>query len=694
MNRNTAVAVRGAFCLTIFISAFLLFQVQPLFGRFILPWFGGSPAVWTTCMLVFQTLLFAGYAYAHASTTWLPPRRQAALHIGLLLLAMIMLPIYPNPEWKPASADGPALHIILLTMYCVGLPYFLVSSTGPLLQAWFSRTLTGESPYRLYALSNIGSLLGLVSYPFVVEPLLPTGAQALLWSGLFVIFALACSTSAVVMVRSAAGNRQAASEPVDGSSAASAGEQAAAPSWSLRALWFALAMTPSVMLLATTNEVCQDVAVIPFLWVAPLTIYLLTFILSFDSDRWYSRRLCAGGAAIATMLVFPLLSRQPNVPILAQVAVYFLALFFICMVCHRELALLKPHPRYLTGFYLTMAAGGAAGGLFVGLAAPRLFTSYHELHLAFIAFFMLYLAIRIREDGTRLPLPNWALSLAAAGLLVAISLVLPTITEGQTGVLEKSRNFYGILRVREQAGPDVPAPQIQLVNGRILHGTQFSQPGKRHIPTTYYGEQSGVGRLLRAFHVGQPRKIGVIGLGAGTLAVYGTAQDELRFYELIPDVITFAKKHFTFLSDSAARVTVVPGDARLLLEHESSQGFDILVLDAFSGDAVPVHLLTKEAMAQYVRHLKPDGVLACHISNLHFDLQPVMAGLAQEFGFHYKIVRSLPDPQTATNPAVWCILARDPEVLRRLFAEADSASPPARKPLLWTDERSNLLDVL
>lgn len=682
--------LRWTYAITIFLSAFLLFQVQPLLGKFILPWFGGSPAVWTTCMLVFQTLLFGGYAYAHATSTYLTPRQQSLLHIALLLVAATMLPIAPNAAWKPDTSDAPALRIILLTVCCVGLPYFILSSTGPLVQSWFCRTHPQESPYRLYALSNLGSLLALVTYPFIVEPAMSTTMQAAVWSSLFLLFALTCGASAALMGKRWSTQADLSLTP----SGTAAQASPIAPSWGLRTLWFGLAMTPSVMLLATTNQVCQDVAVIPFLWVAPLTIYLLTFILSFDGDRWYSRRMFTAGAAVAMVLVFHLLSRQPDISIVAQVAIYFSAMFFVCMICHRELAAMKPDPQYLTGFYLTMSAGGAAGGLFVGLAAPLLFTSFHELHLSFVGFCLLYLAIRMREDNTKLPLPPWAVSFVAASVLVLTAVSLSFFGENNTGLLEKARNFYGILRVRQQTPSEGGKPQIELVNGRVIHGSQFANANMRSIPTAYYGEQSGIGQVLRNYRVGEARHVGVIGLGIGTLATYGTEQDCFRFYEIIPDVIMFAKKHFTFLRDSRAKTVVVSGDARLLLEHEPSQQFDILVLDAFSGDAIPLHLLTKEAMAEYVRHLKPDGILACHISNLHFDLQPVMVGLASEFGFSLQFCNSDSNEETATKSARWCLMYKGTLPLELHTNEMEQAHPTDKKPVLWTDERSNLLDVL
>lgn len=679
-----------AYAVTIFLSAFLLFQVQPLIGKYILPWFGGSPAVWTTCMLVFQVLLFAGYAYAHLTTRYLKPRHQAFLHVALLALAVCMLPVTPHASWKPTNSDQPALKIILLTMSSVGLPYFILSSTGPLIQRWFSGTHSGQSPYRLYSLSNLGSLLALLSYPFVVEPAFSTAAQAQLWTGLFAAFAMLCGGSAIAMGRRVADKTQA--EPVDRTSASNA---AARPTGSLIALWFGLAMIPSVMLLATTNQVCLDVAVIPFLWVVPLALYLLTFILCFDSDRWYSRKIfVAASAASLALVCFLFMRGAVGSPLLLQVVGYFSAMFFCGMVCHGELVALKPAARYLTLFYLTISAGGAAGGVFVGLLAPLLFVSYYELHLGILGFCLLYLTLLLREDRrVRLPLPAWLQGISVAAIMVSAVAVMSQFGRHAHGSMAVARNFYGILKVEQKplALPDDRV--VELFHGHIVHGTQFVSPAKSRIPTAYYAETTGVGTALKRYCPGEPKHVGIIGLGIGTLAAYGQTGDRFRFYEINPDVIAMAQQHFTFLRDCRAETTLVTGDARLALEFEAPQQFDILVLDAFSGDAIPAHLLTREAMAVYLRHLIGDGLLACHISNLHFDLRPVLAGLAKEYGLHCVVRRSDSDQATAARDAVWVLLARQSETLARsvgLESNYDSTRPP----ILWTDDRSNLFEVL
>lgn len=674
---------------TVFLSAFLLFQVQPLIGKFILPWFGGSPAVWTTCMLVFQLLLFAGYAYAHLTTQYLSPKQQALTHILLLLAAICTLPIAPDPSWKPTDSTWPALRIMLLTTACVGLPYFILSSTGPLVQGWFSRTHAGLSPYRLYALSNVGSLLALISYPFVIEPMFATIFQATIWSCLFIVFALLCGSIAYIVYRASLVSPMAAANQLAQTNAATL----ECPTWGIASLWFGLAMTPSVMLLATTNQVCLDVAVIPFLWVIPLALYLVTFILCFDSQRWYSRRAFLIGASALLFTTVYLMTKGSNVSLIVQVTVYFAALFCCCMVCHGELVTLKPHPRYLTSFFLTISAGGACGGVFVAVVAPLLFVSYFELQFGIVAFILLYLCLRLREDNMRWPLPAWSLPLAAPTVMLVVLVVLAQLNRKLEGYRAVVRNFYGVLRVEQIANQANGQSMLRMVHGRIEHGSQFTEPDQQRIATTYYSPAAAIGQLMQGFRHDRPRRIGIIGLGVGTLTAYGKPDDSFKLYEINPDVVKLADSQFSFLKNCPSEKTLVIGDARLTLEHEPAQHFDILVLDAFSGDAIPVHLLTKEAFAVYLKHLQPDGVLACHISNLHFDLQPVVRGLAQEFKFSCLARTSPPNLQTAALPAVWMLLARDSATLTSAVG-AKNQLDQTKKPIVWTDDHSNLFEVL
>ncbi len=685
-----------AYAVTVFLSAFLLFQVQPLMGKFILPWFGGSPAVWTTCMLVFQLLLFGGYTYAHLTTQYLKPRLQVGLHLVLLLLAIYALPIAPSYLWKPTDSTAPAARIMLLMICCVGLPYFVLSATGPLIQSWFSRTYSGQSPYRLYALSNVGSLLALLSYPFLVEPAMSVVSQSMLWSGLFVAFAVLCGYSAIRTSKRLIGRptEQASSTlPV-----ASRNTQRGPLTSGMLGLWFLLSMTPSILLLASTNQVCLDIAVIPFLWILPLALYLLSFILTFDSDRWYARKPYLAAAVVLQVVSVYLASRGSNVPISLQIAVYFGALFACCMVCHGELAALRPNPQHLTKYFLTISAGGAAGGLFVGLLAPMVFVAYYELQIGGLCFLLAYLCLRLREDNVRLALPGWSQPVCIAALLLVAMGCLSYLGRHQPNTLRVSRNFYGVLKVNQvENRENTSGPMLELAHGRIAHGSQFIDAARRRIPTAYYATNTGIGKLLQLWHRDVPRRIGVVGLGVGTLAAYGHSDDYFRMYEINPEVISIATQNFTFLSDSPAKQQIITGDARLSLEFEPPQNFDVLVLDAFSGDAIPIHLLTSEAMDVYMKHLQADGILACHISNLHFNLRPVIAGLAEKYGLGCRFIGSGPDVASAARPAVWALLTKAPEQLAMLD-EDPLANPPQgqliRKPIMWTDAHNNLLDVI
>ena len=641
-------------------------------------------------MLVFQLLLFAGYAYAHLSTEFLKPKQQIALHVLLLCAAIVMLPIAPDASWKPTNSDAPALRIMLLMLACVGLPYFILSTTGPLVQSWFSRTHGGQSPYRLYSLSNIGSLLALISYPLLFEPNMSVYAQSLVWSLAFAVFASLCAYCGL-RVRGLQSTTNRSTVTMERSDAALESR----PTTGLLGLWFLLAMTPSLLLLASTNQVCMDVAVIPFLWVLPLALYLITFILCFDSDRWYSRKLFLVPTVVLQVAAVYLATRGSNVPILLQVAIYFGALFSCCMTCHGELAALKPHPRYLTLYFLTISAGGAAGGLFVGLVAPVLFVNYSELQVGILCFVVAFVCLRLHEDQIAWRIPSWGRALAVAGALSVAVVGIAQVSGKPTGTIAASRNFYGVLKVSQtHKATESIAPMLELAHGRIAHGSQFIDPALRNVPTAYYATNTGIGRLMQLD--ARPRRVGIVGLGVGTLAAYGRTGDYFRIYEINPDVVSIAKEHFQFLDDSAAKYEIVTGDGRLSLEFEPPQAFDVLVLDAFSGDAIPVHLLTREALQVYLKHLQHDGILACHISNLHFNLRPVIAGLAKELGLSLQFVGNAADIQTAARPAIWAMLARSPEPLATFESgeESVAAGHLIKRPITWTDARSNLLEVM
>jgi len=679
------------FALTIFASAFLLFLVQPLIAKFILPWFGGSAAVWTTCMLFFQVFLLAGYAYAHAVTKYLPARAQAALHTVLLLAAVASLPIIPGAQWKPDSANAPVARILELLAVCLGLPYFMLSTTGPLLQAWFVKLRPGVQPYKLYALSNTGSLLALVSFPFLIEPTLTRRTQANTWACCFGIFVLLCVGCAWLLWRHNP-------SPVH---AASTGEKTADSHQPDRKagdklLWFLLPMCSSVLLLATTNKLCLDVASFPFLWVLPLTLYLITFILCFDRPAWYARKTFVLLLIPAFASIFWALYKGNDLTLAVQIEIYCGAMAVGCMVCHGEVYRLKPPPRSLTSFYLLIAAGGAAGGVFVAAIAPVIFESYAELSCGLWLVAALVCFIHFRERSAwkigRLPLPLWPASLA-----IAITLGIMFLRQNQADpkTVTRSRNFYAALRVLELRKQDPDTHAYQLVNGNIDHGLQLLKPAYTVIPMTYYNDRSGVGLAMTYFASRTNCKVGIVGLGAGTLAAYGRPGNIFRFYELNPDVLRIADTWFSYLKESKAHVDVVPGDARLSLEREQPQNFDLLVLDAFSSDSIPIHLLTREAFDTYARHLKPDGAIAVHVSNQHLDLIPVVIGAMDHLNMDMVYIHWDHDPMPfGLHPSSWLLMSHNQEFLRSKEVFSRTERPESVKPIIWTDDYASLLPLL
>lgn len=690
------------FAATIFLGAFLLFQLQPLIGKYVLPWFGGATAVWATCMLFFQTLLLLGYAYAHLSTRWLSPRMAAVVHVLLLLAALCVLPISPSPRWKPGPLDDPTIRILALLTACVGLPYFVLSTTGPLLQAWLARPSPQRQSYRLYALSNVGSFLALLSYPVIVEPLMTRRSQAITWSVALGAFAIACAYCAV---RAALAPSPSPGTPREGrgedvSDGANVQRSTSSPP-SVRSLWLLLPACASLLLLAVTNKLCQDVAVVPLLWILPLALYLLSFVICFDSPRWYDRRvfvpLLMIGLAAACWATWP---EHEDAPIPLRIAALALALFACCMSCHGELYRLKPPVHSLTSYYLLIAAGGSTGGAFVALLAPLLFTGYTELQIGLLLAFVLLVVALHRDSASplfrrRRPL-GWLLT-AIGGVVLALVL-WPGASEYLSGgrLITRSRNFYGVLTVYDTGSGD--NAQRLLHHGGITHGVQMLAANLRRHPTAYYGRQSGVGVAIRSLAPGAAHRIGAIGLGAGTLAAYAEPGDLVRFYEINPMVIELARSHFSFLPDCRGSVEVVPGDARLSLERQADQRFDVLAVDAFSGDAIPVHLLTAECMDLYLRHLAPAGVLAIHVSNIHLDLQPVVQKLAA----HAKLATARivsPPLDSSQFDAEWILLARDPALLQaELILQAITATTPSktrqRDVPLWTDDYSDLIRIL
>lgn len=686
-----------AFQLTIGIGAFLLFLVEPMAARFLLPWFGGSPSVWSTCLLFFQVALLTGYVYAHL-TRRLGPAKQARLHLVLLAIAIATLPIIPSPAWKPMDPGHPAGRVLLLLSATVGLPYVLLAATAPMVQDWFARLSartyegpsTGRTVYWLYALSNLGSLLGLLAYPTSIERLLSIRGQAWFWSAGFVLFCGVCTWAAVHVWRLPAPAAETAPSDVDEA-------PVRASDW---AMWIFLSLTGTGLLLAATNELCQNVAVVPLLWIVPLTAYLLTFIICFSG---LYRRAIWMWVLLAALGVLAWMTRQTDTqPFAVQVGALIGVLFSGCMVCHGELVHLRPAPRHLTAFYLAVAGGGSIGGLAVALVAPMVLDRLWEFQFFTLMPLVLLMIAIARDTDSRLRRGFWRLGwivLAAALGVSTYELVRPPASDGSTEVA-RTRNFYGVLTVLDD-DPDQEPVLRRLRNGQILHGAQFVDAEHKMDVTTYYGDGSGVEVAIDRHpkrDAGQPLRIGVIGLGAGTIAGLGQAGDTVHFFEINPAAVDFARRYFTFLSGSKAAIDITLGDARLSLERElrdpaRRHTYDVLAIDAFSGDAIPVHLLTREAFVLYREALREDGVLAVHVSNHYLDLPPIVRGLAAEQGRQVALIETTDDDGRALDSSTWMLVTNNAGLL-------ENAEPYVTKPdghertLVWTDAFSSLLQVL
>ncbi len=667
---------RFLFAGTIFTSAFLLFLVQPLIAKQILPWFGGSAAVWSVCMVFFQVVLLAGYAYSDWISRNLSARRQVAVHIGLLAASLVFMPIVAAAHWKPGGAEEPTLWILGLLLGTIGLPYFLLSTTGPLIQTWVARTIQDAHVYRYFSHSNLASLVSLICYPFIIEPRAALLQQAYAWSWLYALFVLLCSGAALNYLR----HLHALPPPVH------AQKHDPEADWDPRLrdylLWLGLSAMGSWLLLAITNHLTQNVAAIPFLWLLPLTIYLLTFVLCFESDRWYRRKvfLLPAGLFLASCAY-----ALGGMSVKMAIPLYATGLFFFCMFLHGELARLRPGPRYLTRFYLMLSLGGALGGIAVGLVAPRVLPAYYELGIGLVVTALLAMAV-LRD---RKPM------IAATGALAMLCgyFLFEQIRDDVEGARQMERNFYGSL-LSLDTQRDNPANNVrQLYHGSVKHGEQFLLPARQQEPTAYYGPSAGIGRAI-ASSGSYGKKVGLIGMGAGTLALYGRAGDVYRFYEIDPAVVELARSEFTFIGNSHAHIETMLGDARLSLEREAPHDFDVLAVDAFSGDSIPVHLITTEAMGVYLKHMNPDGIIAFHVTNKFLWLPPIVARIAAAKGLHAILIHDEND-----NPALrntdWVLVAANPRVLEReSIRQAATPLNPDKAALAWSDDFNNLFDAL
>jgi hypothetical protein len=668
-----------------FLSAFLLFLIEPLAAKQLLPILGGSSAVWLTCLVFFQTALLLGYLYAHWLTSSVSSAEQRRRHVYVIVLALVALSLTLILGSVPGSAAHPILTIFWTLSRTIGLPFLLLASTSPLLQLWLSHHEVDEQGkpapvwFRLFALSNTGSLLALIAYPTLIEPHLALRNQRVLWSAGFILFSLVLFATTKRTNDAAIAPRQ--------------GEEASPAPRTDRWLWFLLPMAAAMQLSAVTAHLTSNIAAIPLLWILPLAVYLLTFILAFDRPGFYRRGIIVRVLVVMlASLGYSLSKTDFSMPIALTIAFFLLECFVACLFCHGETYRLRPsRSSEATLFYLLIAAGGAVGTFLVAIAFPLIFSSNYDLALAFFATAVLAVAATWRDGW-----PQRLLWSTATVLLFVLTLALHRSYAQQS--LVQLRNFYGTLRVTQTDAPIVHVPMRTLLHGSIQHGTQIFDPGFSHIPTTYYATDSGIGLALRFCCNNpnpRPRNIGVIGLGAGTVAAYGQPHDRIRFYEINPKVEPIARNLFTYIRDSFAEITVIPGDARTSLAAEPPQRFDVLAIDAFSGDAIPLHLLTTQALQLYLSHLAPNGILAFHVSNQYLDLPPQVALLGNSAHLEVRNVITGSFDARGEFRAEWVLMTYDPT----FFAQPEVASFADRvyiKPNLrvWTDDYSSLLPLL
>jgi MFS family permease len=694
---------------TILASSFLLFLVQPIIAKQILPWFGGSAAVWTTCLIFFQFALLGGYAYSDFSNRFLKHKTQSIIHIVLLIISLMVLPILASSDWKPIGSEDPLWRILGLLLVTIGLPYFMLSTTGPLVQSWFAREHadpeTAKRVYRFFALSNLGAILGLLAYPFAIEMWVSTQTQAIGWSMGYGLFAMLCIGSAWRAMKS---NDHAGIDPTEepkplfDALSAEHTLKDKQPSWRNYFVWIVLAALASMMLMSVTNHITQNVASIPFMWVLPLALYLLTFVFCFEGrggKGFYSRKFWLLPTFIAICLMaWGITAKYGFLEIDIAIPLYCAGLFLVCMFCHGELAVSKPAAQYLTRFYLVMSLGGAIGGLFVGLIAPKIFSAYWEMLLGLGMWALMALMLTAKYFTSIKRQPIWVAAPMAALLSLVVVIYYAydydwLLKEG--GTIHAERNFYGRLSVKQLgSGFNNPETQRMMLHGTIVHGKEYISELYRRIPTSYYTESSGIGLALSHYRNPQ-RKIGGVGMGVGTIAAYGRRGDVFSFYEINPAVVEIASNYFHFLSDSAAKVSIALGDGRLVLEQQPPQQFDVLAVDAFSGDAVPVHLVTREALAIYLKHIKPNGSVAFHITSRYLSLAPVIKKLADDAGYQAVMIADRSKGSRYSSQSDWVIVTKnnrllsDPAVLRS-SVKIDAVSGMR----IWTDDFSNLFQIL
>lgn len=673
------------YAVAVIVGACLLFLVQPLIAKIILPWFGGTSAVWSAALVFFQLCVLVGYGYAHLLTTYVRPRMQGLIHGVLLVVSCALMPILPSAAWRPTEGADPTMQILLLLAANVGLPSVMLSSTSPLLQVWYMRRTGSEVPYRLFAWSNFGSLLALLSFPFLLEPLLGSRTLALGWSASFVAFAMLCLCLAW-MNRADVPQAETISRKTDGPD----------PSFAQMGLWVLLAALASAMLVTVSAHLSVNVAPIPLLWVVPLAVYLLTFMLCFASSRFYNRSAFFPWLAVALgSMAYMHTHGESNLHIQYAIPLYLAGLFVVCMTCHGELVHRRPSARFLTAFYLLIALGGALGGIFVTLVAPHVFDTFFEMPLLLIDIAILGVVLQWYRRGSSRTLWLVRAAMIAGVTVLAGSLLIAELATREENLLVR-RNFYGVLRVRDALAGTALASR-HLVHGTISHGYQFLSDERRYVAGSYFSASSAVGRAIAALQAEGPVRYGVVGLGVGVLSSYARPGDYLRVYEINPEVLRIAHEDFTFLAhtrDVGADVDVLPGDARLTLERQERQSFDLLAIDAFSSDAIPTHLLTREAVELYFRHLRPNGVLAVHISNRYLDLVPVSLRAAEYVNKSATVLHNPSDGES--NESTWVLITSNIELLRRpQFHGAEMRAAHAAAAFTgWTDDYGSVWPVV
>jgi hypothetical protein len=700
--------MKALYSIAILLGAFLLFQVQPLVGKYILPWFGTSSSVWATCLLFFQIMLLVGYSYAHLLSSRLQMKKQILLHTLFMLGALFFLPIIPDGHLKPVPEGNPTLGILLILGLTISIPYMLLAATSPILQQWRAKEGAGESTWRLYAISNIGSLGALLSYPFLVEPYFTLHTQLRAWSASFAVYTAVMLLISLLKLRAPCTQESPQPKPV---------ENARPISRSQISKWLLLSGFASALLVATTNRIGQDVPAIPFLFILPLCLYLITYIISFDSPRWYLRPLVCALLPIGIGLAWYDLRENSDLDLFVRVSIYSLALFICCMSCHGELAREKPSTRHLTFFYLCIALGGALGGIFSAWVAPQIFLDVVEYPISLLGCFATVMWIICHDILTQKHCIKSILAIAysALALLGLSALFFHQMNSTPNAIISKARNFYGVVKIIERYA-DIPRlHQYQMLHGDIDHGAQYQHLGQRAWKVSYYNKTSGIG-LANRFHPrrknpNHPFRIGVIGLGTGSLCAWAndietsaaresSPNDAIHFYEINPQVIDFAEIYFTYLSDARRRgveVSLSQGDARLTMEQQwlenSPQQFDILAVDAFSGDSIPMHLLTKECFSLYLKHLQPDGIVAFHISNRYLNLCTVVQALADEFDYTLININAGPNNFTEQSSR-WALLTQNEEFIGSPALTSARDNPLNSPSILWTDDFSSLLKAL